>query len=40
MEGWGLIHFFDGKIFQGQILNGIPHGYGEFIWANNNIYIV
>ena len=39
MEGWGLIHFFDGKLFQGQILNGIPHGYGEFIWNNNNRYV-
>ena len=39
MEGWGLIHFSDGKLFQGQILNGIPHGYGEFIWNNNNRYV-
>ena len=34
-----MIYFFDGKIFQGQILNGVPHGYGEFIWTNNNRYV-
>ena len=35
----GEIYFLDGKIFKGEILNGITHGYGEFIWNDENRYV-
>ena len=39
VQRWGQIYFLDGNIYKDQILNALPHGYGEFIWSNDNRYV-
>ena len=39
MNGYGIINYNDGRIYEGQILNGFMNGFGIFFFFFGDIYI-
>ena len=38
MNGYGKYTYADGKIYEGEYINGIKHGRGKLIYPTNKIY--
>lgn len=38
IEGYGVYHWADGRIYKGTWLNNNMHGSGEYTWQDNRKY--
>ena len=38
MTGDGKLSYYDGSVYEGQVLNGIFQGKGKYTWPNGSFY--